>query len=90
MGDIDFDLEKSIRDILQGNKTNKSTSNNKNNTDYNSDRYLNPNIKFYCDTDKYWLSLWDKIDSCEKSIFIITYCMDNDFIANHTIRKLIK
>lgn len=50
----------------------------------------NDDIRFFVDTDKFWKLLWNKIDYAQDSIFLITYCMDNDFIANHTLQKLIQ
>lgn len=46
-------------------------------------------LEIYEDTDEYWRKLWDKVDKAENSIFFLTYCMDNQFIANYTIIKLI-
>jgi cardiolipin synthase len=56
----------------------------------NSKSEENRKILIYDNTDEYWNKLWNKIDKAEDSIFFLTYCMDNQFIANYTLIKLIK
>ena len=46
-------------------------------------------IKLIYNSDKYWVKVWNKIDKSSKEIFIITYDMDNSFLANLTLHKLI-
>ena len=48
------------------------------------------NIQIYDNSDLFWRKMWSKIDRAEESIFFLTYCMDNQFIANYTLIKLIK
>lgn len=47
-------------------------------------------IKLISNSDKYWEKYWAKIDKAQKSIFIVTYDLDNKMIANLTLRKLIQ
>lgn len=47
-------------------------------------------IKFYIDSDEYYKKFWMKIDKAKDSIYIITYCMDHNTLANITLSKLIK
>ena len=47
-------------------------------------------IKFYIDSDEYYKKFWTKIDKAKDSIYIITYCMDHNTLANITLSKLIK
>ena len=47
-------------------------------------------IKFYINSDEYYKKFWSKIDNAKDSIYIITYCMDHNTLANITLNKLIK
>lgn len=46
-------------------------------------------IKLYTNSELYWEKIWKKIDNAKDRIYIITYAMDNNLLANITMSKLI-
>ena len=45
------------------------------------------NISILDNSDKFWDSFWDHIDSAQDLVFITTYDMDHKLIAGVTLQK---
>lgn len=51
---------------------------------------MSEKIKLISNSDYYWEKVWNRISKAKKRIYIVTYDMDNQMVANITLTRLIE